>query len=52
MEMLVTYIIQLPLFLVEFSKGDPERMRLPCGLQWIYSLYCLCVCVDDLQRIA
>lgn len=48
----VTYIIQLIIFLIEFSKGNPERVRLPCGLHWIHSLDCLSVCVNNLQRIA
>lgn len=47
----MTYIIQLLVFLIEFSEGNPERVRLPCGLHWIHSLHCLSVCVDDLQKI-
>lgn len=47
----MTYIIQLLIFLIEFSKENPERVRFPCGLHWINSLDCLSVCVDDLKKI-
>lgn len=47
----MTYIIQLLIFLIEFSKGDPKRVRLSCCLHWIHSLHCLSVGVDDLQKV-
>lgn len=47
----MTYIVQLLIFLIEFSKENPERVRFPCGLHWINSLDCLRVCVDDLKKI-
>lgn len=46
---LAAYIIKLVIFFIKFSKGNPERVRLSSGLDWIHSLYCLSVCVDDLD---
>lgn len=46
---LEAYIIKLLIFFIEFSKGNPEGMRLSSGLDWIHSLYCLSVCVNDLD---
>lgn len=48
---LMAYIIQLLIFLIEFGKRDPKRVRLPCCLHWIHGLHCLSVGVNDLRKI-
>lgn len=48
----MAYIIQLLIFLIEFGKRNPKRVRLPCCLHWIHCLHCLSVGVDDLWGVA
>lgn len=49
-ELLMSHIIQLLIFLIEFGKRDPKRVRLSCCLHGIHRLHCLSVGVDDLHK--